>query len=47
MKANTAHVVLFSLVLVFSWSCGIVANSVLIEHKGRLIDYFRDEHPYR
>jgi SAM-dependent methyltransferase len=26
---------------------GIGAETVLIEHRGRLIDYFRDEHPYR
>ena len=34
MKANTAHVVLFSLILVFSWSCGIVARRT-----GFLSDY--------
>lgn len=27
--------------------CGIRAASVLLEHEGRLIDYYRDEHPYR
>jgi hypothetical protein len=26
---------------------GIAPKSVLIEHGGRLIDYFRDQHPYR
>ena len=26
---------------------GIMAAQVLIEHKGRLLDYFADEHPYR
>lgn len=26
---------------------GIGAETVLIEHQGRLIDYFRDDHPYR
>jgi len=26
---------------------GIGAKAVLIEHRGRLIDYFRDDHPYR
>ncbi len=26
---------------------GIGAETVLIEHRGRLIDYFHDEHPYR
>ena len=28
-------------------AAGIRYESVLIEHRGRLIDYFRDEHPYR
>lgn len=28
-------------------SCGIAADSVLIEHDGRLVDYHRDPHPYR
>lgn len=28
-------------------AAGISFETVLIEHRGRLIDYFRDEHPYR
>ena len=28
-------------------AAGIAADLVLIEHGGRLIDYFRDPHPYR
>lgn len=27
--------------------CGIVYGSILIEHQGRLVDYFSAEHPYR
>ncbi len=27
--------------------CGIRCASILLEHQGRIIDYFRDEHPYR
>jgi hypothetical protein len=26
---------------------GIAADQVLIEHSGRLVDFQRDEHPYR
>lgn len=28
-------------------TAGITIGAILIEHGGRLIDYFRDEHPYR
>ena len=27
--------------------CGIAYESILIEHQGRLVDYFTAEHPYR
>jgi SAM-dependent methyltransferase len=27
--------------------CGITYQTILIEHEGRLVDYFKDEHPYR
>ena len=28
-------------------AAGIAPELVLIEHGGRLVDYFRDDHPYR
>jgi len=27
--------------------CGIVCEKIMLEHQGRLVDYFSDEHPYR